>query len=51
MGLQWLPRLLYPDAFDDSIEDATRAYYSTMYNYDLSDTELADLIKDAVPKA
>lgn len=50
-GLQWLPRLLYPDAFDDSIEDATRAYYSTMYNYDLSDTELADLIKDAVPKA
>lgn len=51
MGLQWLPRLLYPDAFDDSIEDVTRAYYSTMYNYDLSDTELADLIKDAVPKA
>ena len=51
MGLQWLPRLLYPDAFDDSIEDVTRAYYSTMYNYDLSDAELADLIKDAVPKA
>ena len=25
MGLQWLPRLLYPDAFDDSIEDVTRA--------------------------
>ena len=51
MGLQWLPRLLYPDAFDDSIEDVTRAYFHTMYNYDLSDTELADLIKDAVPKA
>ena len=51
MGLQWLPRLLYPDAFDDSIEDVTRAYYSTMYNYDLTDAELNDLIKDAVPKA
>ena len=51
MGLQWLPRLLYPDAFDDSIEDVTRAYYSTMYNYNLTDAELADLIKDAVPKA
>ena len=50
MGLQWLPRLLYPDAFDDSIEDVTRAYYSTMYNYDLSDTELADLLKDATGK-
>lgn len=51
MGLQWLPRLLYPNAFDDSIEDVTRAYYSTMYHYDLTDAELADLIKDAVPKA
>lgn len=51
MGLQWLPRLLYPNAFDDSIEDVTRAYYHTMYNYDLTDAELSDLIKDAVPKA
>ena len=50
MGLQWLPRLLYPDAFDDSIEDVTRAYYSTMYHYDLTDEELTDLVKDAVRK-
>lgn len=50
MGLQWLPRLLYPDAFDDTIADVTRAYYSTMYNYDLSDEELADLLKDAMPQ-
>ena len=50
MGLQWLPRLLYPDAFDNSIEDVTRAYYSTMYHYALTDDELADLIKDAVRK-
>ena len=50
MGLQWLPRLLYPDAFDDSIEDVTRTYYSTMYHYDLTDEELADLVKDAVRK-
>ena len=51
MGLQWLPRLLYPDAFDDSIADVTKAYYSTMYNYNLTDDELNDLIKDATPKA
>ena len=50
MGLQWLPRLLYPDAFDDSIEDVTRAYYSTIYHYALTDEELNDLIKDAVRK-
>lgn len=51
MGLQWLPRLLYPDAFDDSIEDVTRAYFHTMYHYDLTDAELADLLKDATGKA
>ena len=51
MGMQWLPRLLYPDKFDDSIADVTRAYYSTMYNYDLSDEELNELIKDAAPRS
>lgn len=51
MGMQWLPRLLYPDAFDDSIEDVTKAYYGTMYDYDLSDAELADLLQGALPNA
>ena len=51
MGMQWLPRLLYPDAFDDSIEDVTKAYYSTMYGYDLSDAEMADLLQGALPNA
>ena len=51
MGMQWLPRLLYPDAFDDTIEDVTKAYYSTMYNYDLTDAELTELLEGALPKA
>lgn len=51
MGMQWLPRLLYPDAFDDSIQDVTKAYYSTMYNYDLSDAELANILEGALPQA
>lgn len=51
MGMQWLPRLLYPNAFDDSIEDVTRAYYHTMYNYDLTNEELSDLVKNAVPRS
>lgn len=51
MGLQWLPRLLYPDSFDDSIQDVTKAYYSTMYDYDLTDAELAELLDGALPKA
>lgn len=49
MGMQWLPRLLYPDKFDDSIEDVTKAYYSTMYDYDLTDAELSDILQGALP--
>ena len=51
MGMQWLPRLLYPDRFDDSIQDVTRSYYSLFYGYDLSDEELDDLVANALPKA
>ena len=29
----------------------TRAYFHTMYHYDLTDAELADLLKDATGKA
>ena len=51
MGMQWLPRLLYPDKFDDTIADVTKSYYSTFYGYDLSDDELNELIAKATPKA
>lgn len=51
MGMQWLPRLLYPDRFDDSIQDVTRSYYSLFYGYDLSDEELDALVANALPKA
>ena len=50
MGMQWLPRLLYPDAFDDSIEDVTKAYYKTMYGKDLTDSELSSILAGALPK-
>lgn len=51
MGMQWLPRLLYPDQFDDTIADVTKSYYSTFYGYELSDEECDELIAKAVPKA
>ena len=50
MGMQWLPRLLYPDKFDDSITDVTKSYYQTFYGYELSDEECNELIANAVPK-
>ena len=50
MGMQWLPRLLYPDKFDDSIADVTKSYYQTFYGYELSDEECNELIVNAIPK-
>lgn len=50
MGMQWLPRLLYPDKFDDSIADVTKSYYQTFYGYELSDEECNELIANVVPK-
>ncbi len=50
MGMQWLPRLLYPDYFDDSIADVTKSYYSLFYGYDLSDEELDELLANALPQ-
>ena len=48
MGTQWLPRLLYPDQFDDSIADVTKSYYSLFYGYDLTDDEVNELIANAI---
>ncbi|WP_241156041.1 ABC transporter substrate-binding protein [Adlercreutzia sp. ZJ154] len=50
MGMQWLPRLLYPDKFNNSIEDVTKAYYKTMYNKDLTDAELSEILQGALPR-
>ena len=36
---------------DAVIQDVTKAYYSTMYGYDLTDAELADILEGALPKA
>lgn len=49
MGMQWLPRLLYPDKFDTTIEEVAVSYYKTFYNYDLSDAELNALLTNARP--
>ena len=47
MGMQWLPRLLYPDQFKDSIADVTKSYYKTFYGYSLTDDEVNALIAKA----
>lgn len=50
MGMVWLPRLLYPSAFDDTIEDAITKHFQVVYNYTLTDTELAEILTGATAK-
>lgn len=51
MGMVWLPRLLYPNEFDDTIEEAMTKHFKVVYNYDLTDEELAKILTGATPKA
>lgn len=50
MGLQWFPRLCYPQAFSTDMKSVVTDYYKTFYRYELSDAEYADLTAKAVAK-
>lgn len=50
MGVQWLPRLLYPAEFETSLQDVTTEYYKLFYGYDLSQSEYDALVANAVPQ-
>lgn len=50
LGYQWFAHLCYPDQFSDNIADVAKEYYKTMYNYELSDQEVNELISNSVPK-
>lgn len=39
LGMQWLPRLLYPDKYDNDMYEVVAGYFKTFYNYDLSEDE------------
>ena len=45
--MQWLSHVLYPDKFDDSVEDVVSDYFKTFYGYKLSDSELFALLARA----
>ena len=49
LGMQWLPRVLYPDKFSTSTTDVAKDYYKTFYGYDLTDADIAELMAHAVP--
>ena len=55
LGMQWLSRALYPEAFGDTAKDVVTEYFKLFYSYDLSDSEYAALTANStfasVPKA
>ena len=51
LGMQWLPRLLYPDQYDDDPYETVAGYFKTFYGYDLSEAEFDEIAANAQPKA
>lgn len=51
LGLQWFPRLCYPDAFDTDMQTVVTEYYKMFYGYELTDAEYQELTAKAQPKA
>ncbi len=51
LGMQWLPRLLYPDQYSDDMYDVTAGYFKTFYGYDLSEAEFQEIAPHARPLA
>ena len=51
MGLQWLPRLLYPEQYDNDLYKTVAGYFKTFYGYDLSESEFNEIAANAQPKA
>lgn len=51
LGMQWLPRLLYPDQYSNDMYQTVAGYFKTFYHYDLSETEFNQIAAHAQPKA
>ena len=50
LGLQWFPRICYPDLFDGDMQSVVTDYYKTFYDYDMSQAEYDELVKKAIPR-
>ena len=46
-----LPRLLYPEQYDNDLYKTVAGYFKTFYGYDLSESEFNEIAANAQPKA
>ncbi len=49
LGLQWLARVCYPQAFADDLKQVVTEYYQLFYAYELTDEEYIELTQGALP--
>ncbi len=51
IGVAWLQKLFYPTSFKADLRTETRDFYKLFYQVDLSDEQLATLLKGALPSS
>ena len=49
--MQGLPRLLYPDQYNDDLYETVAGYFKTFYGYDLAESEFQEIAPHARPSA
>ncbi len=50
LGIRWLGNLLYPDLYQLDMAAEAKRYYKLMWNYDLSDEEITDMLSKSTYK-
>lgn len=48
IGIQWLGQLVYPEKYTMDIKDAAAEFYKLFYHIDLSDEQIADILKNSI---
>jgi iron complex transport system substrate-binding protein len=49
IGIHWVANLLYPDIYDVDIKEVTREFFKVVYQLDLDDVTLVEILGDAYP--
>ncbi|HJJ61907.1 MAG TPA: hypothetical protein O0X94_01015, partial [Methanocorpusculum sp.] len=45
VSILWLGNVFYPDVFDYDLEEEVKEFYKVFYNYELSNTEISEMMK------
>jgi iron complex transport system substrate-binding protein len=51
IGLRWLARILYPDAFPEDLRPIVRDFYTRCYHQTPTDAQLDQLLRQPAPAA